>query len=343
PMRSDLRRFYTPGVNPLFPTRDNFALYTVHHHGKLLGRIGSHLHPASNALYNTKTAYFAYFDCADNEEAANVLLNANEMWAKSRGCDTTAGNFNLTAMQQIGVMTGGFEHAPYVDQIYSPPHIARLLTEHGYQPYFPMRTYEVDLESFNPANLLGPKQQAILSSPDYQFAQVTRATIPQRLEDARLLLNNGFSQNPMFVPLTAEEFAFQAQELKWIIDPRITSVIHYKGEPAAIALVIPDLNPFIRATRSRLSWATPWHFLANRLNRSRALVVYASVREDLHAQGLMSAMMVKLLPAMRAAGYRQLGITWIWDENAGSNRLMQHLNATPLHRTHLFRKALVAQ
>jgi GNAT superfamily N-acetyltransferase len=343
PMKSDLRRFYTAGDNPLFPTADNFALFTAHKDGKVIGRIGAHVHPASNELYKTNTGYFAYFDCADDADAARRLLTAAEGWARKRGFDTIAGNFNLTAMQQIGVMTGCYDGVPYVDQVYSPPHIARLLAENGYEAYFPMRTFEVDLETFDPSTRLGPKQKAILSSPDWTFAQVTRDTIPQRLEEARLLLNSGFGHNPMFVPLTAAEFEFQAKELKWIIDPRITSVIHYKEDPAAIALVIPDLNPFIRATRSRISWTTPWHFIVNRLRRTRALLVYISVREDLQARGVMTAMMVNLLPTMLKAGYRTLGITWVWDENKGSLRLMEHLGARPLHRTHLFRKSLSPQ
>ena len=36
------------------------------------------------------------------------------------------------------------------------------------------------------------------------------------MEEARLLLNDGFHDNPMFVPLTAEEFQFQAGELSTI-------------------------------------------------------------------------------------------------------------------------------
>lgn len=340
PMKSDLRRFYKAGDNPLFSNPGDFALFTAHRDGKVVGRIGAHSHPASNQLYGTKTGYFAYFDCADDGEAATALLTAAEGWCRTKGFDTIAGNFNLTAMQQIGVTTGGFDAVPYVDQIYSPPHIARLLEENGYEAYFPMRTFEVDLDAFDPAAIVGPKQQEILSSADWTFARVTRDTIAQRLNDARRLLNSGFSDNPMFVPLTAEEFEFQAKELKWIIDPRITSVIQYKGEPAAIALVIPDLNPFIRATRSRFSLLTPWHFLVSLFNRRRALVVYASVREDLQAKGVMSAMIARLLPTIRAAGYRKVGITWVWDGNAGSNRLMERLGARPLHRNHLFRKAL---
>jgi len=340
PMRSDLRRFYTAGENPLFPEAGSFALFTAHRDGRILGRIGAHAHPASNHIHGTNTAYFAYFDCADDAEAARTLLGAAENWARKRGFDTIAGNFNLTAMQQIGVTTGGFESLPYVDQVYSAPHIGRLLSENGYGAYFPMRTFEADLEAFDPAAVLGPAQTQILASADWSFAPVTRKDIPARLEDARALLNSGFANNPMFVPLTREEFDFQAKELNWIIDTRITVVLHYQGKPAGVVLVIPDLNPFIRATRSRISWTTPWHFIVNRLRRDRALVVYLSVRSDLQGKGIMGAMLGTLLPKMRNAGYKKLGITWIWDENHASLRQMQRIGARPLHRSHLFRKAL---
>jgi len=340
PMKSDLRRFYTVGDNPLFPQPGNFALFTVHRDGRPVGRIGAHVHPASNALHKTNSAYFAYFDCADDPEVARILLQAAEGWARQRGFDTIAGNFNLTAMQQIGVVTGGFESAPYVDQVYGPPHIPRLLEANGYEAYFPMRTFDVDLETIDLGALPGQGQSSLLASPDWSFAPISRKDIPQRLEEARLLLNSGFAANPMFVPLTREEFDFQARELRWIIDPRITAVLHYKGEPAGIVLIIPDLNPFIRATGSRFKWTTPWHFLVHRLRRDRALAVYMSVRRDLQGQGVMGAIIGTMFSRMRAAGYKRLGMTWVWDENHASLRQMQRVGASPLHRTHLFRKSL---
>jgi GNAT superfamily N-acetyltransferase len=340
PMKSDLVRFFTPGNNPLFPSADGFKLFVAERDGRLVGRIAAHVHPASNEFYHLHRGYFGYFDCADDAEAAALLLGAAEDWARARGFVEIAGNFNLTAMQQIGVMTGGFEGQPYVDQVYGPPHLPRLLEANGYAAEFPMQTFEVDLDAFDPGRLMGPAQQAILESADWAWAPVDRSQIAARLDDARALLNSGFAKNPMFVPLTKEEFDFQAKELKWIIDPRITAVTHYKGEPAGIVLVIPDLNPFIRATKSRIGLMTPWHFIWHRLNRTRALVVYLSVRADLQGHGLMGAMLARLLPEMRQHGYRKLGITWVWDGNAGSLRQMQKMGARPLHRTHLYRKAL---
>ena len=60
------------------------------------------------------------------------VLDAAESFVASQGCDRLVGNFNLTAMQQIGVVTGGFEKIPYVDMQYNPPHIPRLLEAAGF-------------------------------------------------------------------------------------------------------------------------------------------------------------------------------------------------------------------
>ncbi len=340
PMRSDLKRFLQAGENPLFPNDSDFTFFTVHRGDRVLGRITAHSHPASNALHKTSLGYFGFFDCADDAEAATMLLGAAEAWCRSKGFTAIAGNFNLTAMQQIGVTTGGFEGTPYVDQVYSPPHIARLLEANGYTADFPMRTFEVELAGEVADAIEKAERPAKFSKDEWTFAPIHPFNIPKRLEEARKLLNDGFVDNPMFVPLTAAEFEFQAKELKWIIDPRITAVIHHKGEPVAVVLVIPDLNPFIRATKSRGSITMLWHFVWHLFHRDRALLVYVSVRQDMQGQGLLTAMLGGVLKAMRKARYKRLGITWIWDGNTASLRQIERIGARPLHRLHLFRKDL---
>jgi hypothetical protein len=95
-----------------------------------------------------------------------------------------------------------------------------------------------------------------------------------KLMAAREVLNDGFDKNPMFVPTSRAEFMFQAGEMLWIIDRRIAALVEHDGKPAGTIVCIPDLNPFIRATRARLSVATPWHFLRHRLGRKRAVMIF---------------------------------------------------------------------
>ena len=193
----------------------------MHRGDRALGRICAHVHAASNARHNLSRAYFGFLDVADDAGAADVLLDAVQDFARQHGCAELAGNFNLTAMQQIGVMTEGFENQPYTDMVYSPPHIAAHLARAGFEAFFPVSTWEIDLKRANPEAILTDKARAALSDPAYEWTPIDRRNFAERLEDARAALNDGFDRNPMFVPLTRVEYEFHAKEMMWILDPRI--------------------------------------------------------------------------------------------------------------------------
>lgn len=342
PMRSDIERFFDSAKNPLLAGGAPFAVFAVRDGaGALRGRICAHLHPASNVRYGERRACFGFFDCADDRQAAATLLGAAEAFARKHGCDRLAGNFNLTAMQQIGVMTGGFENAPYTDMVWGPPHLPALLEANGFAPTFPMTTFEVRLDGKGaPEDLISPAARALLTDPKIEWAPIDRRRFDARMEDARLVLNAAFDANPMFVPVTAAEYRFQAQEMMWILDPRLACVARVDGEPVGAVVCIPDLNPFMKASGSRFSLMTPVHLIKDRLTRSRAVVIYYAVAPAWQGRGLNAAMLARVMRNAKAAGYRSLGVTWIADVNAASLRQMARVGARPLHRLQLYEKAL---
>lgn len=342
PMRSDLKRFLSKSENPLFFGESDLTYFTAHRDGKVLGRITAHVHAEGNETHKVNQAYFGYFDCADDAEAATALLSRAEQWARERGFESIAGNYNLTAMQQIGVMTSGFDKPAYTDLIYSPPHIAELLTQNGYAAEFPMTTFETPLGPDYEPLPLGPKQQAILDNPDFEWASISRSTIDDRMEDARIILNESFAQNPQFRAVTAEEYHFQSKDMKWIMDPRISAMLHYKGHPAACIICVPDLNPLLKRARSRMGLMFPWHFLQHRINRKRAVLIYSGVIPELQGQGVNPLVLNRVTKAMRDAGYEICGNTWIGSTNHASLRQKEKMGAHPIHELAIFRKSLTS-
>jgi GNAT superfamily N-acetyltransferase len=344
PMWSDMDRILDPARNPL--ARDGhgrFELFTAHRKGRPVGRIVAAMHDASNERHGTARGQFGFFDCADDNGVADALLSASENWLRARAASEIVGNFNLTAMQMAGVLTDGFDAPPYTDMMWSPPHIAAHLRRCGYEASFPMTTFETDLKNVDLQAVNEPRQRSVLGDDALIWHPITRRTFGQRLEDARQILNAGFDKNPMFVPLTREEYEFQAGEMMWIMDPRLSIVVHHEGRPAGVIVCIPDLNPMVRACRSRMSWSTPWHFLRHRLKRDRAVIIYYAVVPELHGSGVNGAMLGRLVGEAVAAGYRKLGTTWIADVNEASLRQMQRIGARPLHRLHLFAKLIREQ
>lgn len=341
PMKSDLRRILDGARNPLF--RDGhgeFTFYTVARNGVALGRIVAHVHHAANQRFRLRRGSFGFFDCADDRAVASALLTAAEAWLRTRGCTEAVGNLNLTPAQQMGVVTEGFEHAPYTDMLYNPPHIPRLLEAAGYTRVFPMSTFELDLERFGPDVLLGPKQHELLASPALTWRLLKRRGFERFMEETRQLLNASFATNPMFVPVTAAEFLFQVREMMWIVDERLSPIVYGPEGPVAVGVCIPDLNPFLRETRSRFRWNTPLAFLRHRLSRRRAVMIFGAVHPAWQNRGLAGAMLYRGVTALRAAGYRWVGVTWISDVNPSSLKQMERLKAKRLHRLHLFQKQL---
>jgi GNAT superfamily N-acetyltransferase len=290
--------------------------------------------------HGTRRSYFGFFDCADDVEAAQLLLGAAEEWGRTHGATEIAGNFNLTAMQQLGIVTAGFESAPYSDMVYNPPWIPRLLEAAGYTPFFPMSTHELHLNGFDPVRLRGPRQQALLARSDLRWQPLTRRHLHRDLSDARQLLNASFDPNPMFVPVSEEEFRFQAADLMWIVDERLACVVRDRANPIGVVVCIPDVNPFLRTVRSRLGPLSLFHFLRHRWAVRRAVILYWAVRPDRQSEGYTGAMLWHVLSALRAAGYHSVGLTWIADVNGPSLRQVEKLGARRLHRLHLFGKQL---
>ena len=340
PLRSDLRRFLDARANPLFVHFGERAFYTAHRGGAAVGRIVAHVHRPSNVRHGLSRSFFGYFDCADDLEAARLLLNAAEDFGRRQGCAEIAGNFNLTAMQQCGVVTDGFDKRPYSDQMYNPPHVPRLLESLGYEQFFPMRTIEVDLDRLDTDRLVGPKQRDILADPALAWEPIRARGIDRLLRVVCRVLNDGFDRNPMFVPLTDEEFLFQAKDLMWVLDPRISVIVRRGDDPVGAVVCIPDLNPLLAATQSRLTWMTPFHFLRFRIRRRRAVIVFYSVSASFQNRGLNGAMLHRVTRRLKDAGYRTLGITWISDENGASLAQAEKLGGLTHHRLHLFKRAL---
>ena len=340
-MRSDLRRLLSARRNPLFARHGALTFFTAQRGKQPVGRIVAHIHHESNRLHSLKRGYFGFFDCADERDTARLLLSAAEKWVAQRGCDEIAGNFNLTAMQQLGVVTDGFDRPPYTDMHYNPPHIPKLLEACGYRRFFPMRTWETPVPQSPLDWLLGPSQRSALESNDIRWSRVRRRGFRRTMEQIRGLLNQSFAQNPMFVPLTREEFDFQSKEMMWIVDHRITQLAFRGDQLVGVVLCIPDLNPFVRSTGARFKPRTALDYLRYSVRRRRAVILFLGVKPSQQNEGLCGAMLYRLVGDLRSAGYTHVGGTWISDENPPSLRQVERFASHPLHRLHLFGKRLI--
>jgi GNAT superfamily N-acetyltransferase len=337
-IKDDLKRFLSD-KNPIFKKPGSFSYWTAFRDGKAVGRIVTHIHEASNIKYQWKKSYFGYLDVENNIDTLKALLQKAEDFARHHNCTEVVGNFNLTAMQKAGVLTEFFVHESYPDQIVNPLYLPDLLKQCGYEAFFPMRTFEIDLGPIQAEMLIGPKQQELINSGEFTFEHLNKKNVKESLDAMRVCLNEGMAVNPWFVPLTQEEIEFQAKDLMLVIDEKISILARHKGKAIGAFITIPNLNPFLKNIRSRIGLTTPYYYLKHKMNCDSALTIFYSVFREYHSRGINAVMLSHGIRNLKAGGYKKVGGTWIADENIASLRQVEKLNGKPMHRLHLFRKS----
>jgi GNAT superfamily N-acetyltransferase len=344
PLDRDVVRLLDRRENPFFRQGDAIPLLAYRPDGSVVGRILAQVYHPHNERHGERTAFFGYFECLDDTEAATALVQAAAQAARRWGCDTLRGPFNMTAMQEMGILVDGFEYAPAVDQTYTPPYYPRLLEAAGLRRTFPHATYRIDdVHEVNLDDFLGERHRILTEERRLTVRSAQMGQSDQELETLRRLLNESFAELTHFVPLTADELAFQVGAYKAYIDPQLLLVAEMDGVPRGFVLAVPDFNPLLKRLNGRIDAPGVLDTLpsaASWLWRRDACLIIQGVERRLHGQGVMRVLHAQLLHNLRKRRYHSLSVTWIDESNRLSGNTIRALGGRPRHRLTLYEAPL---
>jgi hypothetical protein len=344
PLDRDVARLLDRRENPFFRQGDAVPMLAIRDDGSVVGRVLAHVYHPHNERHGERTAFFGFFECLDDTEAATALVRAAAGAAARWGCDRLRGPFNLTAMQEMGILVDGFEYPPAVDQTYTPPYYPRLLEAAGLCRTFPHATYRVDdVHAVNLDGILGERHRILTEERRLRIRTGNMAQFEQELETLRLLLNESFAELTHFVPLTADELLFQVGAYRAYLDPKLLLVAEMDGVPRGFVLAIPDFNPLLKRLNGRIEAPRVLETLptaASWLWRRDACLIIQGVERRLHGQGVMRVLHAELLRNLRQRRYKSLSVTWIDEANSRSSDSIRVLGGRPRHRLTLYEVAL---
>ena len=139
----------------------------------------------------------------------------------------------------------------------------------GYSKAKDLLTYEVDIAHWD-----DPKINRLIAmgerNPHIRIRMVDKSRFN---EEARLilnLLNDAWSNNWGYVPLTEAEIAYAGKKLKPIIYNELVRIAEIDGEPVAFMITLPDINELIKDLNGEL-FPFGWAKLLWRLRKPRTL------------------------------------------------------------------------
>ena len=324
--------------NPFYRDGDGRA-FIVKRGSQPVGRIMAHVWRRHLRLHTERVAYFGLFECADDHEAALRLFDAAADFAHGHASEVLRGPFNMTAAQEMGVVTKGFDESPALDMVYTPTWYHSLLEKAGLRACFRMQTWRNDdITTLDPDILQGTQDQRFITLGG-RIRPMHSWNRRAELEHVRELINAAFLGNWNFVPITREEWELQTGPLVPILDPGLILFAELQGVPIGVTFAVPDFNRVLRRLQGKLLRPAAVSLLHGASIKAAVIILFA-VLKQYRGLGICRLLNAELVRALGRREYRRLAITWIGIDNLASRAQAHALNMHPLHDLAMYEQRL---
>nr|WP_309662652.1 N-acetyltransferase [Sphingomonas sp.] len=344
PLKDEVHGLLDPKKNPWFQ-HARAELWLAERDGRVVGRISAQVDDLVQTHMGQGTGQWGMFEALDGETAA-ALIAAAEKWLRGQGMTRALGPISLSIWDEPGLEIEGFTQPPTVMMGHHKPAYQGWINAAGYIKAKDLLTYEVNIEHWD-----DPMIDRLIAMGERNPSIVIRKVDKSQFNDeARLilnLLNDAWSANWGYVPLTEAEIAYAGKKLKPIIYADLVRIAEYHGEPVAFMITLPDINEMIADLNGSLfpfGWAKLLWRLRNPRTR-RARVPLMGVAKKLHGTRMASQLAFMLIEFTRRDCVGKFGIKigefgWILEDNKGMLSIAQLPGAKVNHRYRIYEKAL---
>ena len=344
PLKDEVNGLITPGKNPWFEhARAQFWL--AERGGKVVGRISAQVDDLVQEHMGPGTGQWGMFEALDGEAAAGLIATAED-WLRKQGMKTSLGPISLSIWDEPGLEIEGFDEDPTAMMGHHRPEYKAWIEAAGYGKAKDLLTYEVDIEHWwdeKIARLIAMGER----NPRLKLRQVDKSKFDEEARVILNLLNEAWSNNWGYVPLTESEIKYAGKKLKPIIYNELVWIAEYDGEPVAFMLTIPDINELIKDLGGELfpfNWAKLlWRLRKPRTRRAR--VPLMAVAKKMHGTRMASQLAFMLIEFTRREVVGKFGVKigefgWILEDNKGMLSIAELPGARVNHRYRIFEKTL---
>jgi len=257
-----------------FYARNAVQTFIATRGGRTVGRVAAILNLGHIFRFNERRGFFGFFDCEDDQEAADGLLGAVRDWFADQDVHLLRGPTNPSLNYELGLLIEGFDSPPTFMMTYNPPYYARLLENFGFRKTQDLYAFwgHVDMLPAIDAKL-GPIAEQIMERYDVRLRSLDTSRFQQDVELFLNIYNRSLSGTWGFVPMSAEEIRHMSAGLRHVIVPEMAIAAEIDGRVIGASFGLPDYNPRIRDIDGRLFPFGFIHLLRNRraINRIRLI------------------------------------------------------------------------
>ena len=285
------------------------------------------------------TGGIGFFECDNNQDAANYLFDSAKDWLQARGMEAIDGPINFGERDRWwGLLVNGFDEPLYCMN-YNPPYYQTLFEQYGFQPYFHQLCFGMDVTTPLSAKML-KWYDVYANNPDFTVEHIKKDTIFKYAADFCTIYNKAWAKHGGGKTMELKQAKLLFGKMKPVIDEKITWFVYYKNEPIGMWVNIPDLNQYFKHFNGKFGWLQKLHFLYLKMTGAckRFVGVVYGIVPEWQGKGTDAYMIVEcgkvVQPTMR---YEKYEMQWIGDFNPKMVNLASNLEAHEVRRLTTYR------
>lgn len=258
PLDKDVHDVFDPKKNKAFRFGEVTRWILKDKDGKLIGRIASFV----NKKYKNKgddgpVGGIGFFDCINDQQAADMLFDVAKHWLLQRGMQAMDGPINFGERDRWwGLIVEGFE-PPLYCMNYNQPYYQQLFETYGFKNYYNQVCFAMHAKV-----TLQPKfytrHADCAKDPNYSSAHIKKNQLDKFAADFTIVYNRAWAGHGGMKHLEEKVVRKMFKSMKPVMDERLNWFVYYKGEPIGIWINLPDLNQWFKYLNGRFSF---WHKL----------------------------------------------------------------------------------
>lgn len=303
--------------------------------GRLIGRIAAFV----NKKYKNKgddvpVGGMGFFDCIDNQEAADMLFDVARHWLGQRGMEAMDGPINFGERDKWwGLLVEGFNE-PLWSMNFNAPYYKDLLENYGFRPFFHQLCFGLDPSRPLTAKIK-QRHDALAADPLYSARPLEKKNLEKYAIDFVEIYNAAYAGHGGLKEMRKDQALQLFKKMKPLIDERIAWFAYYGDRPIALFLNLPELNQYYKHFNGKLGLLQMLHFVWLKMRhacRHFTGVVFALIPE-FQGKGVDAYIIQKLAEKVQPGGfYDHYEMQWIGDFNVKMVNIARSLGDTYVSR-----------
>lgn len=340
-LKQDVERIFDPVKNKLFRKGKAESWLLFDENNNVIGRIAAFINPKTVNSTKYKTGGMGFFECINNQNAANLLFDTGINWLKAEGMEAVDAPINFGERNEFwGLLIENFNKPPTYQMSYNPPYYVDLFKNYGFRIYYKQFLFHRKLT--DPVQEVFLRKANILKQNANFKCDNVRGLSKEQIADNFLeVYNNAWKVHEGFKPMSKEKAMRVINSMKQAIDPDIFIFAYYNDKPIGFFVNLPELNQIFKYVNGNLNWLGKLKFLYHKYKKT-ADTMYGlifGIVTEFQGKGVEGAMIKYAEDTIVPQGiYKDIIMTWIGDFNPRMLRVVENLGAKKYRTLATYRK-----